>query len=69
LGIGQLKEGPHLLGKGLQRAECGVEAPLQVEFVFDGLPADLPVFDFVPRLFVGIEFGGVGQGNRIKISL
>lgn len=42
-------------------ARCGVEASLQVELVFDRLPADLPVFDFVPRLFVGIEFGGVGR--------
>lgn len=55
-----MKEGPHLLGECPQSAECGVEALLQVGFVFDGLPADLSVFDFVPDLFVGIEFGGMG---------
>jgi hypothetical protein len=42
---------------------------LQVEFVFDRLLADLAMLDLVPDLFVGIEFGGMGQGNRIKISL
>ncbi len=31
----------------------------------NGLPADLSVFDFVPNLFVGIEFGGMG-GEKEK---
>ena len=61
MSIRQLKERAHALGESLQGAECGVEASFQVEFVFDGLPADAPVFDFVPNLFVGIEFGGVGR--------
>lgn len=30
---------------------------------FDELPADSPVFDFAPHLFVGIEFGRVGREN------
>ena len=55
-----MKEGPHLLGEGLQSAECGVEALLQVELVSDGLLAELAMLDFIPDLFVGIEFGGMG---------